>query len=233
MLKFKLFRAFAVLVALFSVLSVVVGVRTINQRIVAEAQARVRLNLSSAWAVFNDTVNRIDTVLRLAASKERVIEICDGQKWDDPELLARLDRIRVNFGFDFLDLISPEGRVVLRTRPPHHAGDFRLSDPAVASALQGSGRTCVIVMSARELQAEGEGLAERAFFELEPTPHARKDKREAETRGMVIAGAQPVRKGTQILGVVYGGVLVNRNVDLVDRIQKVVYKDEMLSLIHI
>ncbi|MGQ9662161.1 MAG: hypothetical protein ACUVWX_07470 [Kiritimatiellia bacterium] len=171
MLKYKLFRAFAILVALFGALSVVVGVRTINARVIAEAQTRVRLNLNSAWAVFNTTAEQVGTIVRLVAAKEKVVVACEEQEWDDPELLARLDRIRVNFRLDFLDLISPEGRVVLRTRSPHRTGDYRLADPAVAAALKGSERTCMVDVARYFLDFVQDESAVNAFHVVWDAPH--------------------------------------------------------------
>ena len=51
MLRTKLFRGFAILVVLFSILAAFVGVRTSQRRMVEEAQTRVHLDLGAAWSV--------------------------------------------------------------------------------------------------------------------------------------------------------------------------------------
>jgi hypothetical protein len=149
MLKIKLFRGFAVIVVIFSILSAVVGVQTLHNRVLEEAQARVRLDLSSAWAVYNSQLRQIETILKLAATKELVVDAFDSQKWDSPELTARLEKLRVNFGLDFLSLVSDEGRVVLRTTPPFARGDYRGTEPALSRALGGETLSCMSVWSAR------------------------------------------------------------------------------------
>jgi two-component system NtrC family sensor kinase len=211
---------------IFSILSAVVGVQTLHNRVLEEAQARVRLDLSSAWAVYNSQLRQIETILKLAATKELVVDAFDSQKWDSPELTARLEKLRVNFGLDFLSLVSDEGRVVLRTTPPFARGDYRGTEPALSRALGGETLSCMSVWSADELTREAEGLAEQAFLELENTRYARRTQKEVETRGMVMLGAVPVEKAGRVLGVVYGGMIVNRDYDLIDRMQDVVYKNE-------
>jgi two-component system NtrC family sensor kinase len=226
MLRTKLFQAFALLVILFSGLSAYVGTRLISDRVAEEAQTRARLDLSSAWALHESKLQQIETIIRLAAAKELVQQTCESRKWDDPELLNRLERIRVSFNLDFLDVISPEGQVMMRTRLPHSVGDFRISDTAIASAMQGNVKSCVTLLSRSEMEREAEGLADRAFLELENTPRARLTEKKSENRGMVMVAASPVRSGDRITGLVYGGILVNRNSSLVDHIQDVVFRNE-------
>lgn len=226
MLRTKLFQAFALLVILFSGLSAYLGTRLISDRVVEEAQTRARLDLSSAWALHDSKLQQIETIVRLAASKELVQQTCESRKWDDPEVLNRLERIRVQFSLDFLDVVSAEGQVVMRARQPHSTGDYRTADPAIAAAMQGSMKSCVALLSRGELEKEADGLAERAFLELESTPRARLTEKKTESRGMVMVAAAPVRSGDRLTGLVYGGILVNRNNDLVDHIQDVVFKNE-------
>ena len=103
MLRTKLFIWFAVLVLLFGGLSAYVGIQIINDRVIEEAQTRVRLNLSSAWALYNFHLQEIETVLKLAAVKEVVVEMAEGGKWNDPEVCSRMEKIRTGFGLDFLE----------------------------------------------------------------------------------------------------------------------------------
>ncbi len=226
MLRTRLFKGFAVVIILFCVLSLAVGIRTIQKRVMDEAQTRVRLDLSSAWAVCDSKQSTITTVLELVAGKESVVEACARQEWTDEGFRAALDAIRLNQGLDFLDLISPEGQVVLRTTPPYAVGDHRLSDPTVTQALQGKAMACMSSFSSQELKQEAVDLPDRAFIEIEKTPRARRSLEKEETRGMVMVCAAPVRKGGAIIGLVYGGILVNRNYEFVDRIHDVIYKNE-------
>jgi two-component system, NtrC family, sensor kinase len=227
MLKTKLFQAFAALVIVFGLLSAVFGLRIIQSRVVGEAQSQVSLDLGSAWAMYNGKLHEIETVLDLVAIKKAVVDAASDKMWDSADLQQRLEVIQRRFNLDFLTVVSPDGQVVLRTIPPHSVGDYRVLNSAVARALKGEAAFGVAVLSRPELQKEGDGLADRAYLVYEPTPRARPTPKTAEDRGMVMMGAVPIFKGPQLLGVIYGGVLLNRNFDLVDHITDVVYKNEM------
>jgi two-component system, NtrC family, sensor kinase len=227
MLRTKLFKGFAAVVLLFALLSSIVGVRTIQQRVMQETQARVRLDLSSGRAVFNARMQSIQTIVSMAATKRTLVDHAVDGTWDDAELRNRLERIRVRFGLDFLSVLDADGCVVLRTTPPYATGDYRSTDPAVVSALKGQAMACMTLLSGPDLEREAVGLAERAYMELEDTPRARRTPRTEETRGMVMVAAAPVSDANRVIGIVYGGVLVNRNFDLIDRIHDVVYGDEL------
>ncbi len=225
MLRTKLFKAFALLVAAFAVLSAAFVIRVIQARIVTEAQQQVRLNLGSAWAVFNGQLQQIETVLRLLAGKKEVVALCEAQDWDHPEMQDRLEATRVAFGLDYLTLLAPDGKVVMRCAPPYHTGDYRLADAAVGCALKGEPCVGLGVLSDVELRREGDGLAERASLVLDATPGSRPTPKPVEPRGMVMKGAIPIRQGTRLVGILYGGVLLNRNERIVDHIRNTVFRD--------
>ena len=226
MLRTKLFQAFAGLVLIIGLLAAFFVHRIIQNRVIGEAQQQVSLDMGSARALFDNKLKEVSTILDLVAVKKAVVDAASDNLWASEDLQQRLGVIQRNFGLDFLSVVSPEGQVVLRTARPHHTGDFRLQDPAVAQALRGQSVIGLEVLSRSELLREGEQLAEKAFFSLEPTPRARATHKTEEDRGMVILGAVPIFKGPQLLGVLYGGVLLNRHHDLVDHISEVVFKNE-------
>ena len=77
------------------------------------------------------------------------------------------------------------------------------------------------------LNKEGEGLGEQAFMIFVKTPRTAPRARDRETDGMVIKAAVPVfDSNDELLGVLYGGILLNRNYEIVDRVKDIVYKNE-------
>lgn len=101
--------------------------------------------------------------------------------------------------------------------------------PAIAAALAGRASTTAEVFTAPQLFAISPSLAERARTPLLATANARPDARELETRGLVIHAAAPVRDaGGRLLGVLEGGVLLNKNLDFIDRLNAIVYPDGTL-----
>ena len=225
-LRTKLFSILAVLVISFGILSAFIGVRLIKNQVIKEAQTRVRLDLSSAWSVQNAKLHEIETVLKLVSGKQLIVDACFAKTWPNQEVQNRLEKIRMNLGLDFLGIASPKAQVLVRSAPPYNTGDFCLSNPAVCMALKGQAMTCMSLVSGSNLEREQEELSENAFIVLEDTPRARPGKKAVETRGMVMMGAVPVKKGNLILGAIYGGVLLNRNHTNVDQIHDIVFKDE-------
>ena len=212
---------------MFTVLIFITGVRIIRQHILAEAQTRVCINLSSAWALFNNCQQELEKIIKLVALKEIIVDVCAKKDWDNINARSRLQKIYREFGLDFIGLIDVNGCVGMRGAPPYKAGDFILNNPAITKALHtGEENACVALMSAEELANEANGLVHKAFFEIEQTPHSRKTPKNEESRGMVFIAAVPVKNGPNIVGVAYGGILLNRNNKLVDRVTQVVFKGE-------
>lgn len=226
MLRTNLFKGFAVVVLIFALSSGVLVVRTINSHVTAEAQKRVGLDLSSAWSVFNSRIEQVETIISLVATKGIVTDACGTANWSNPQLRADLEGVRARFRLDFMGIVNPDGKVVLRTAPPFTVGDYIGADPVIAGALAAKPVSAIQLYPHTRLNSEGADLAERAFFEFEITPRARPRSATTETRGMVLTAAFPVRQADRITGVVYGGVLVNRNHELIDNVHSVVYRDE-------
>ena len=225
MIRTKLFLGFAITIVIFGVTSAFIGIRLIRGRVVDEAQTRVRLDLNSAWSVYNAKLEEIETVLILTAGKRMVLEAFLAEDLPNSQVQNSLELIRIQMGLDFLAAVSTEGQVLLRTAPPYNTGDFSQSYTVVRDALKGATATGTCLLSGQELETEHQGLAEKAFLTLEDTPHARPTSRTVESRGMVIMGAVPVTQGNQVLGAMYGGMLLTRNNALVDRIQEIVFED--------
>ena len=224
MLRTKLFQAFAALVLIFGLLSGFIGIRIIKNRVINEAQNQVQQNLGSAWSIYDAKLNEVETILKLVAGKKAVIDTSLAQQWDSLDIKQRLESIKKNFNLDFLGLVAPDGQVVLRAAPPYNNGDLKLQDKTIARALRGESVIGTELMSGVDLEKEAAGLAEQAFLVIEDTPYARPSPKKDDDRGMVMVGAVPIIKGTQLLGVIYGGILLNRNHELVDRIQDVIFK---------
>ncbi len=233
MLRYKLFRWFAVIVLIFGALAGWLGVRLIGQRVVEEAQRRVRSDLNSAWAVYDAQLRQLEVIVHLTAIRPPLVEACALPPSQNParaaEVRGVLGKVRLDFNIDFLGVVTPEGRVILRGAPPYHEGDFRTDNPVIAKALSGSPNSGSLVLSRSELQLEADGLAERAFLAIQDTLHARPTLEKAESRGLVMLAAAPIEQRGRVIGALYAGVLLNRNFDFVDRVQSLVFSQERVD----
>lgn len=101
--------------------------------------------------------------------------------------------------------------------------------PVIAAALAGTWDSAVDVFEPSRLDALSPGLAARARVELVPTRAALPTARSDETRGMVIHSAAPLTlPGDGGGAALVGGVLLNRNLDFIDTINALVYREQSL-----
>jgi len=150
---------------------------------------------------------------------------------DPGELGALLESLAVRHGLDFIHFLDIDGRPLAGSlgNPPLPA--LRAEWPVVAAALAGAAHTTVERLSPQELERIAPSLRRRAYLPLVETRAAAPDPRTAEERGLVIHAAAPVYDARRMLvGVLEGGVLLNRNLAIVDRLNAIVYRDGSLPL---
>lgn len=100
--------------------------------------------------------------------------------------------------------------------------------PVIADALAGDSRSSIDILTADQLDALSPGLPERAAIRLVPTRAARPTDRMTEDRGMIIHSAAPVTMPDGTRRALVGGVLLNRNLDFIDTINALVYRERSL-----
>jgi two-component system NtrC family sensor kinase len=82
------------------------------------------------------------------------------------------------------------------------------------------------LLSHEFLFEENPQLAERARIDIIPTPGSHAGTKKAETAGLALGAAVPVVKEGELLGVLYGGVLLNRDTKIVDTVKDTVFHNE-------
>ncbi|MEM9429623.1 MAG: cache domain-containing protein, partial [Pseudomonadota bacterium] len=81
----------------------------------------------------------------------------------------------------------------------------------------------LVLLDGTALRTIAPDLADRAALPLVPTEAARPIQRDVEDRGMVILAAHRASPGNAVL---FGGRLLNRNLDVIDTMNALVYRDE-------
>jgi two-component system NtrC family sensor kinase len=224
-LRMKLVISFLVVISFGGIVSLFFGTRLEHRTIFSLAQAKVRHDLASAWMVYNDKLNNIRDIVYLNATRDSIQRsLLSG----DRETLERvLSRVRRDFNLDILTVTDAQGKVVLRTAQPASYGDDESRDSLVSRALRKETITATEIVPRSELLKEGPGLAERAYLQFIPTPKAAYRPEGHEENGMMLKGAAPVLDDQgNVIGVLYGAILLNQNYDIVDRVKNIVYKGE-------
>ncbi|MBN1755442.1 cache domain-containing protein [bacterium] len=225
-LKTRLVFSFILVVVICGAFATWVGVHLINSGVVREAQKRVDMDLNSANEIYNQNIQNIETIVRLTAIR---IFIKEALLKEDKNLLqSELNKIRVNENLDVLNLIDKDGRVLIRTSNPPVSGDTKKHDPLVKKALENKkGCASTLIIPSEDLLKDGQSLAERAHLKIIPTPFAEPTDKEEETSGMMIAAVYPIINSEgDMMGILYGGKLINRDYNIVDKVKEIVFKNE-------
>ena len=206
------------------VVSTIVGTRLLGDGLVRRVQDSVERDLSTAYLVYNGRLGDIETLVRLVASEPVLSrDILERQHQGLSQLLA--DRM-ATWGLDVLAVTDLDGKVVSRGSAAT-TGDTVRDDPVVARVIDtGSPVSGTVIVPADALAREAPELAERARMELLETPRARPTDRRTLEAGMMLKAAAPIMRGGEMAGVLYGGVLLNRREDIVDRVKRTAYAGE-------
>ena len=201
----------------------IVGISIINSRVITQAQDRVRTALNSAREVYQRETSRIRDVIRFSAGTPSIARALAEK--DHVAVAAILKPLLATEELDILTAVDNTGKIIYRAHATTVAEETGSAPSFVKTSLQGQIMSGTLVMSSEELEAEGKDLSDRAYLQLVPTPHARPTDFTAERKGMMLVSSAPVRDAAnRVIGVIYGGILLNRNNALVDRIKQIVYE---------
>jgi two-component system NtrC family sensor kinase len=222
--KSQLALIFLAVACLIGVVTSLIVNSLITNQIIFEAQERVKEDLNTARYVYASKIREIDRTIRWTAIRHVLKK---GLKEKNiSSIRNELEGLMVEEGLDFLTLVDRNGVVVFRFHNPPVSGDSLLHDPFIRLALERKEISGTQVLSGDELSKEGRSLTQKAVIQSIPVPKEKPAKKMEETSGMVLKAANPIIDfNGEVLGVLTGGVLLNRNFEIVDQIKNIVFKD--------
>jgi two-component system NtrC family sensor kinase len=223
-IKTQLALIFLAIACFIGVVTSLIVNSLVTNQIIFEAQERVKEHLSTARWVYASKIRDIDRTIRWTSIRHVLKK---GLKEKNlSSIRGELLGLMAEEGLDFLTLVDRKGRVIFRFHNPRILGDSLIHDPFIKQGLERKGISGTQVLSREELLKDGEALAQKAVIRLIPTPKEKPIEKVEETSGMVLKSGHPVIDfNGEVLGVLTGGVLLNRNYELVDRIKNIVFKD--------
>ena len=224
-LKAKLIVSFLAVIVIGGLVTTLVGTRLIGTGIIRQAQDKVRNDLNAAREIYRQESEKLKDTVRLTALRR--FFIAEALLNNDIEALtAELEKIRKAESLDILTLTDQTGRVVVRFRNPSVSGDSQADDSLVSRVLAGrEAVAATVIMPQEELRKEGPDLVEQALIEYIPTPRAKATLETKQTSAMCMKAAAPILGDDgQLIGVLYGGNLLNRNYKIVDKVKETVYQ---------
>ncbi len=193
---------------------------------------KVQSDLAVAHGYFDQVREGVGRRVETLAGSERLARAL--RERPGPAALSELLReMQQQLKIDFLILLDSNGRVRAATGGPA-IGSTYSGWEVVRRALSGHAETEVDILDAVQLAVIDPALTEKARTPLIATRNAQATQRNEETRGMVMHAAAPIasvtREGGAGAGVLVGGLLLNKNLEFVDRINDIVYPEGALPL---
>jgi two-component system, NtrC family, sensor kinase len=225
-IRAKLIASFIGVSLVVGAFSLVVGTHLLDRAVRNEASMRVSLDLNSARELYRVQTNTIEVALNITtlgygfiiALKER----------DTSDLISRLERMSNYATLDFAGIVDGKGRPFCRDRPDTVLSRKKPpSNPIADFAMEKRDSVSgTFVLSREFLMEENPQLAEKARVDVIATPGTQPKSERAVTAGLALGAAVPVVHEGELLGVLYGGVLLNRDTKLVDTVKGTVFQDE-------
>jgi len=224
LLKTKMIISSLTVIIICGLVATLVAIRLIGTGIINQAQDKVRTDLNSAREIYREESENLKDVVRFTALRFFIKEAI---RDNNLELLQKeLEEIRNSESLDILVLTDKNGRVIVRTRNPSITGDSQTQDDLVSHVL--SDREIIsgtVIVQREELLKERPDLAEQAYIKFIHTQKEKPSLKSESTSGMIIKAAAPVfNSDGSLVGVLYGGTLLNRNYKIVDEVKETVYQ---------
>jgi len=222
-LREKFLLAFLLVVGFTGISAGLAGNYLINKLVIEETQERVRADLNAAWGIYEQELTNIRTKIQITA--ERFLLRKSLSKGDLHLIKTELDQIFKNEGLDILFLTDPEGKIIYRAHNPEKEGDNFSSHPLVHLPLNKEIIQTAFIIPRNEINKEGKRVARKAGLPLIPTSEVGQLLKQKEDIALMLgAGAPILSKKGELLGVLAGGVILNRNYELVDKIKNLVFQ---------
>ena len=171
-ITYKLIVSFLIISIFSNIFFTIAGITFIGNRIITEAQDRVRNDLNSAREIYFGELRHITDVVQLTARRPIVQDIFATGVTED--IQSDLDYEKEYENLDILTVVDKSGSVVLRTNYPYNTGDNLYQQEIIKSALNNEETIASSTIVPGEFLAqEFPRLAENAHIVFSDTPMAR------------------------------------------------------------
>ncbi len=227
-IRFKLFVSLLSIVFFAGILSIAIGINIINKNVIREAYENVRSSLAAANELYEEEIARGSSLVAYLSRTSEIVRATAAA--DRQALFERLGQIRKEFGFDIVNVVDASGTIMVRANNFEAYGDSMTHYRTIQEVMRTkspSGGTGVLGFE--NIRNEGRAVADRTTIRIVPTKHARARESLVENGAMVIKMAAPIMSGTRMTGILYAAVLLNNNDVFIDRIKRLVFKDEKIK----
>ena len=221
-LKARLIWSYLIILGAGGLATSLVGSWIVSSTLMMQARQAVDHDFATAKTVYEERLQSLRLSVEFAAAGSPVQHYL--AVGDAAALSTYLERVRQDAGFDFLSLTDQSGRIVFRASQPARTQDDASSVSVVRAALGGK------VAAATEIIPTG--------LVGDETPGLRGIHHDAdaggERSGMALVVAAPVDASSgQPAGALCGGILLNGNFAIVDRVWELLFRGERFKNVDI
>ncbi|MCX5846080.1 MAG: cache domain-containing protein [Deltaproteobacteria bacterium] len=234
-LQSRLVVGFLIATFLTGFVATLISIWTINKSTIDEVQNRVRQDINTAKLIYNQTLEKIASHILFTAERSDLQVIMAGRDYSKMENLRGLIRHEHkretqddDIYLDMITVVDARGNVLYRAANPDIRGDSMLWSPVIKNCLEKkSPQFSTELMSTKKILRENPGIAERVTMEITKIPLSYEPGEKQLSDGMVMMAAYPLFDNKKnLLGAIVGGVLLNKDYTIVDKVKETVYQGE-------
>ena len=206
-----------------------VGVQIFYKSVINEATIRVRMNLNASNEIFHSRTRLISVALNVTTLGYGFITALKEQ--DNPDLVQRISRMAQYAELDFAGVVRKDGSTMCRFGPdPIPERPPRLPNPMAEHAIKNSVSVSgAVILTDDFLLNENPNLATQAKIPVISQNNSNMNVQSVVSSGIALAAAVPVFDNGDLIGILYGGILLNRENSLVDAMSDIVFRGEMYN----
>ena len=227
-IRFKLVVSLLLIVVVMGTLSLIVGIRIINKNVIREATDSVRNSLAATTELYDEEVQKRSRIVEYLTKTAEIVRATADR--DRPYLFAKLAQIKAEFGFDIVNVVNPDGSILVRANNFDAWGDnvanYRYIQWVMRNKKPAAGTG---ILGLENIRKEGKDLAERTIIHVVRTPLARARESQTLDEALVMKAASPIFENGEMIGILYAAVLLNNNDQFIDRFKRLVFKEERID----
>ncbi|MGO8880485.1 MAG: response regulator [Desulfomonilaceae bacterium] len=210
-LKQKVLGAFLGVAVFVGLLTLILGMRLARYTIIEEAQKKVSSDLSTAVFIVNSYKENLELKIRMIGGSDKIKDYVKGG--DFSAIRNRLAMMNLENDLDFLAVVDSSGMLVAQAFQLESKSENLANIPVVKAALTGKSASGFSVTDIKKLIEDNPTLAQRFGANL-------------PKEGMTLEAAYPVFQDSKLIAIIYGGILINNNHMIVERISQRLFKDQ-------
>jgi len=212
-----------------------IGIWTINKSTIDEVKNRVQQDINTAKLIYNQNLEKIATRILFTAESSDLQTIMVNHAYPKMDFLRGLIRNEQKtpiqgdeISLDMITVIDGRGNVLYRAANPGVKGDNSLWLPVVKKCLENkSPQLSTELLAIDKILRENPDLTDRVTMEIIKIPLSYETQEKQLSDGMVMMAAYPLfDKDKKLLGAIMGGVLLNKDNTIVDKVKETVYQGE-------